>query len=416
MPKKSRAGLVFAAVVLLMLGVVAALVVNDLRDGLALQEAVEARARARKVELVAVPALRLPAEDCDGLQRQLDLFRKVAPPNLSHDVEASFDPKTPLTSATYAFLADRENGFDSMLDASRCTSTRLERLEIGREFRPSFTLLKLWLWRAEIQKMPTLEPAACVKWCNEVIRATLDDSPGEGAISEWQDHAIPMVTARLSECAVVVDPAAATNAAADLARLMAAWPPFSKQIDGMIDEAGADLSYFYVAGHETKWPFHGVRAHLQLRAVLRDLHALLARPESWKSVDSGSYSTRLHALDSELSSRDLRPVPFADVYLVSPGWDIAVGTTGSMKDLLEARLRQYTNVQTRLRLAYAALVAPSGNITDHAADLKVQDPYAEHDPLRWSPAKHAYYSVGPNGSDDGGADDDLLADIQTPAH
>src|ERR1700722_5341830 len=94
-----------------------AIVMHDLSDGSAMLADVEQQTQARYATKVDLPSLRSPAEDCDGLQRQLDLFKKIAPPNISHEILSS-KPGSPISSTIYAFLADHENGFDSVLDAT----------------------------------------------------------------------------------------------------------------------------------------------------------------------------------------------------------------------------------------------------------------------------------------------------------
>jgi hypothetical protein len=406
---RSRGVILIAALALLLLGSAVDVVLHDDSDGLAVLDEAHERMQARTVEVVELPPLRAPSENCDGLQRQLDIFKTVAPKDISRDIGLiNLPKKEPLPPAVFSFLADHENGFDKILDATRCTTTKVQRLEIGREFRLGLTGTEHVLWRAELQAMPRLEPSACVRWCNEVLRAGLDDSPGDPMLPLLQERIVPPIEARLVDCAMAIDAPAATLAADDLARLLKAWPPFSTQIIGALLENVATLSYYYEKGTETKTPFHGLRAHLQFHRVLANDHVLLERPEAWLVVDSGSYQTRLAAFRKEMKTRDLQTIPFPDASLVSPGWDETVGTSNSTALAIESYLVAYLKVQAYVRMAYTQLLAPAGDLKDHLGDPFVQDPFSDSDAFHWNASKRSFYSVGVNGTDDGGASDDLL--------
>ncbi len=406
---RSRGIILITALVLILLGSAVGVVLHDDSDGMTLLDDAHERMQARNVEVVELPPLRAPSENCDGLQRQLDIFKTVAPKDISHDIGLMNLPKKePLPPAIFSFLADHENGYDKILDATKCRTTRVQRFEIGREFRLGLTGTEHMLWRAELEAMPRLEPSACVRWCNEVLRASLDDSPGDPLIPLFQERIVPAIESRLVDCAQTIDAAAATLAADDLARLLKAWTPFSTQIVGALLENVATLSYYYEKGTETKTPFHGLRAHLQFHRVLANDHVLLERPEAWLAMDSGGYQTRLAAFRKEMKTRDLQTIPFLDASLVSPGWDETVGTSNSTALAIESYLVSYIKVNAYVRMAYAQLLAPDGNLKDHLGDPLVQDPFSEAEAFHWNTPKRSFYSVGVNGTDDGGASDDLL--------
>jgi hypothetical protein len=399
----------FAILLGLIVGIIGAcilVVISDLRDASTFMADVEQRTLARYRTKVEQAPLRSPAEDCDGLVRQLEILKKTAPPDLLGGLSSDAIRKLPPTITV--FLADHEHGFDSMLDATRCTSTSLDRPEFGRELRPGFAVVKLVLWRAELQNEPRLESAACVQWCNEVLRATLDDRPGGDLSSHWQEEIVPKLESRLAECARSTDVESANLKAADVRRILNVWTPFSTQLAGAFLGDASTLTYYYDDSDPKNWTFRGVRAHLQFRRILANMHALLDRPDAWTVGDTGSYQTRLRALDAELSRRNIRSVPFPDAALVSPGWDIAIGTSNDVKALVDGNLHDYIAVQAYVRMGYASLIAPHGDLKDHESDPLVLDPFAESGAFRWEASKQSFYSVGPNGVDDGGNGDDLM--------